>query len=444
MGRGGHGFDHAWIHDGFGSGRRNRVWPGPGAAIVPEGARGWAEGERARGGRGGERRVRSALVVAEVALSVILLAGAGLMIRSFNRLVSQPLGYVPDHLVTVNIDLPAKKYPTSAQNSRFFEQVLQKTRELPGVESAACAYGMPLGLWQGATAVQVDSAPPPAKGEPTSADYAQISPGYFNTMKIPLLKGRDFSEQDREQTAPRVIVDEAFARRFQLGPEPLGRRVSLGEGTKDAEIIGLVRETKQSSLAEAAYGKIYRAYRQNCWGSMTLIARTRREPADIAKAIRGVVAEIDKDIPLLAERTMNELVATSTAQRRLSVKLLEGFSMVAMFLAAIGLYGVLSHNVAQRTREIGIRAALGARRSEILLLVFREGMGFVLAGIVLGMAGAFATTRLLRGQLFEVGPLDPVTFTGVSVLLAMVALLACWFPARRAARVNPMAALRTE
>jgi putative ABC transport system permease protein len=379
-----------------------------------------------------------------VALSVTLLAGAGLMIRSFSRLVSQGLGYIPEHLITMSVALPSARYSSGAEKSRFFDQLLQRLRLMPGVESAACTYGLPLGAWQSTLSIQVHGAPPPAHGEAIAASYSQISPGYFSAMKIPLLQGADFTEQDRENTPPKVIVDEAFVREFKLGPHPLAQRISVGDGTEDAEIIAVVKDTKQSSIAEVAPGKVYRSYRQNCWGAMTVIVRTQRDPSEITRAIRVELAGMDKDLPLQNVQTMTQLVASSVAQKRLSVQLLGGFSAVALFLAAIGLYGVLSYNVAQRTREIGIRAALGARQTEILMLVLRQGMTFVLAGIGLGLGGAFTFTRLLRSQLYEVGPLDPLTFTVVPLLLASVALLACWLPARRAAKVDPMEALRHE
>jgi len=393
---------------------------------------------------GREHQMRAVLVVAEVALSVTLLAGAGLMIRSFNRLVSQELGYVPEHLITMGIVLPATKYPSDSDHSRFFELLLQRVRGMPGVESTACTFGLPLGAWQSTMSIQVHGAPPPVNGEATAANYSQISPGYFRTMKIPLLQGADFTEQDSEHTPPKVIVDEAFVREFKLGPNPLEQRISVGDGTEDAEIIAVARDTKQSGMADVAPAKVYRSYRQICWGAMTLIVRTQRDPSEITRAIRVELAGMDKDLPLQNVQTMTQLVASSVAQKRLSVQLLGGFSAVALFLAAIGLYGVLSYNVAQQTREIGIRVALGARQSEILMLILRQGMTFVLAGIGLGLGGAFTFTRLLRSQLYEVGALDPLTFTVVPLLLALVALVACWLPARRAAKVDPMVALRHE
>jgi len=344
----------------------------------------------------------------------------------------------------MGIVLRSTKYPSDADRGRFFEQILQRVRAMPGVESSACTFGLPLGAWQSTMSIQVQGAPPARGGDVNAANYSQISPGYFNTMKIPLLQGTDFTEQDRGQMPPKVIVDETFVRNFNLGSHPLEKRISVGDGTENAEIIAVVRDTKQSNMADFAFGKIYRSYRQICWGNMTLIVRTQRDPSEIARAIRVELAGMDKDLPLQNVQTMTQMVASSVAQKRLSVQLLGGFSAVALFLAALGLYGLLSYNVAQRTREIGIRAALGARRSEILKLILRQGMTFVLIGIGLGLAGAFAFTRLLRSQLYEVGPLDPLTFTTVPLLLAFVALLACWLPARRAARVDPMVALRHE
>jgi putative ABC transport system permease protein len=401
--------------------------------------------DKVRGSSAGrEGRTRALLVIGEVALTITLLAGTGLMLRSFSRLVSQPLGYVPEHLVTANIILPSKKYALGRDHVQFYQQLLERVRSKPGVDSAACAYGLPLGAMQSTLSVHVQGTPPPGKGEIVAANYSQVTPGYFSTMKIPLIQGADFTELDRENTPARVIVDETFVRNFKLGPNPLEKRIDVGDGTENAEIIAVAKDTKQSNIAEAAPGKVYRSYRQKSWGPMTLIVRTRLDPSDIARMIRVELAELDKDLPLQNVQTMTQLVASSVAQKRLSVQLLAGFSAVAVFLAALGLYGVLSYDVAQRTREIGIRSALGARRMEILGLIIRQGMTLVGVGIALGLGGAFFFTRLLRSQLYEIQPWDPFTFTAVPLLLAVVAVLACLIPAYRAANVHPVIALRQE
>ncbi len=275
------------------------------------------------------------------------------------------------------------------------------------------------------------------------ADYAQVSPGYFRTMNIPLLQGRDFNETDRTNTVPVTVVNERFVKNFKLGTNVLGRLISFG-GVKNIEIIGVVKDTKRSGLAGVQRGEVFRTYQQQCWGFMSLVVRTQRDPAEITRVVRAELDTLDKDQPIENVRTMTHLVASSVGQRRLSVQLLAGFSGVALLLAAIGLYGVLAFNVTQRTQEIGIRMALGAQRRDVLGLVVCQGMRLALLGVGIGLAAALALSRVLQTLLFEVKPTDPLTFTAVSLALIAVALLACWLPARRAALVDPMEALRYE
>jgi putative ABC transport system permease protein len=291
--------------------------------------------------------------------------------------------------------------------------------------------------------IGIQGAPPPAPGEPWDAEYAQVSPGYFRTMNIPLLQGRDFSEQDHTNTLPVTVVNETFVKNFKLGTNVLGRLINFG-GARNIEIIGVVKDTKRRGLAGIQRGEVFRTYQQQCWGLMSLVIRTQRDPAEILPFIRAELDTIDKDQPIENARTMTQLVASSVGQRRLSVQLLAGFSGVALLLAAIGLYGVLAFNVAQRTQEIGIRMALGAQRLDVLSLVIGHGMKLTLTGVVIGVVAALALTRAMNSLLYEVKPSDPLTFGVVCLLLSGVALLACWLPARRAARVDPMEALRCE
>jgi putative ABC transport system permease protein len=407
------------------------------ASVLNEASRGSSVGR-------GRQRLRAALVVSEVALSLMLLVCAGLMIRSFGRLLAQDLGFVPEHVITMGLDLPGKNYPSHTAETRFYDALLARARALPGVQSAALVSGPPLGENQNHLSVLIRGAPPPKPGEAVAAGYTQASPGYFATLKIPLLQGRDFAEQDWTNTTPVVIVDETFVRKFHLGTNVLGRRIYIGDGTDNAEIIGVVKDIKRTGLADAPRGEMYRTYRQACWGSMDLVVRTQRDPTDITRAIRAELDGIDKDQPFDKVRTLTELVEANVAQRRLSVQLLGSFAGVAMLLAAIGLYGVLAYNVTQRTQEIGIRMALGAQRRNVLGLVLRQGMALVALGIALGLAGAFALTRVMRSLLFGIEPTDPLTFCLIPLLLAGVAFLACWLPARRATKVDPMEALRHE
>lgn len=390
------------------------------------------------------QRLRSGLVVAEVALSLTLLVGAGLLIRSFAKVVSKPSGFIPEHVVTMTISLPDQQYSQQSQREQFFGQLHDRVKSIPGVESAGLVLGMPLAENLMGMAVGIPDAPAPEPGEVRAAGYAQISPDYFRTLGIPFVLGRDFAAQDRAGSPDVLVVDETFVRKFRLGTNILGRRVDLGDGAKGAEIIGVVKDVRRASLEQTPGGEMYRAYRQNCWGTLSLVVRTAREPADLTRAVRVELDALDKELPIENVRTMSQLVASSVAQRRLSAQLLGVFACTALGLAALGLYGVLAYNVTQRTREIGVRMALGAHRGDVQGLVVTQGMRLVLIGIALGSAAAFALSRLLRTMLFETEPGDPITFVAVSGLLCFVAFLACWLPARRAARVDPMEALRAE
>ncbi|MFO1497340.1 MAG: ABC transporter permease [Verrucomicrobiota bacterium] len=301
--------------------------------------------ETNRGGSAGRRRqlARAGLVVSEVALSLVLLVGAGLMIRSFDRLLRQDLGFKPEHLVTVGINLPPQKYMNQTDRVVLLQPLLAAVRAIPGVDSAAYAFGVPLTGVNRAMDVAVQNAPPPAPGESVSAGYAQISPGYFATMKTPLLAGRDFTDRDATNTVPSVIVDEAFARNFHLGEgdHVLGRRIDLGagDGSPGVEIVGLVRSVKRVGMAEGMRGEMYRPYQQICWGFVTLVVRTQRPPGEVTRAIRAELDRLDKDLPLASVRTMSQLVAANVGQRQLFLHLLSGFAGAAVVLSALGLYG---------------------------------------------------------------------------------------------------------
>ncbi|MCW5559318.1 MAG: ABC transporter permease, partial [Verrucomicrobiae bacterium] len=281
-------------------------------------------------------------------------------------------------------------------------------------------------------------------GEAVSAGYAQVSPGYFRTLNIPLLQGRDFTEQDAAGTPPALVVDETFVRNFQLGTNVLGRRVRIGDRLDQGEIIGVVKDIKRTGMADTFRGEVYRASRQICWGNMALVVRSQREPGELARAIRGELNQMDRDVPIQGLTTLTQLVATSVAPRRLSTQLLGAFAGVALLLAALGLYGVLAYAVTQRRQEIGIRMALGAQRHDVFQLVLGQGLRLMLLGLALGVAGAIALTRVLEQLLFQTSARDPLTFALVTITLCAAAAIACWLPARRAARVDPMEALRSE
>jgi putative ABC transport system permease protein len=406
-------------------------------------------GELSKNNRGSSagrqrQRARRALVVAEVAVSLVLLVGAGLMIRSFSRILSQPLGYNPEKLISFEVGLTEKKYEEPGAAARFFDALLTDIRAVRGMRSAALIAGLPLAHFEANVAVSVDGVPPRAPEEGTTAQYAQVSPGYFGVIGIPLLTGREFNESDRDTTTPVVIVNEAFIKEFKLGPDVLGRRLTLGDGAKQAEIVGVVRNVKSTDLTIPARSQMYRPYQQACWGQMRLIARTDRGWGETTRLVRAQLDSLDKNVPILDVRSMADLLQSSVAQRRLSTQLLGAFAVLALLLASIGLYGVIAYHVTQRTQEIGIRMALGAQRTNVAWLVLREGMMLTAIGITAGLIGSLALTRVLRRWLFEITPTDPSTFAGITLLLVTVAVLACWLPIRRAGEIEPMEALRHE
>jgi len=384
------------------------------------------------------------LVMAEVALSLMLLIAAGLMMRSFSRLMSQNLGYNPEHLVSMYLSLPDKKYSKPGDGERFFERLLEGVRALPDVQSAALVAGLPLTDQDMKLAVTIPDAPVPAPGQQTAAGYGQISPGYFHTMNIPILQGRDFTEQDRSNSQPVVIVDQTFVKNFKIGSNVIGRHIGIGDRTDSAEIIGLVADTKRLSLADSPFGQMFRSYHQREWGFKTLVIRSKRDPGEITREVRREVDAIDKDQAIDNVRTMTQLVSASVGQRQLATQLVGGFAGVAVLLAAIGLYGVLAASVAQRTQEIGIRMALGAQAGDVVKMVLRQGMALTAAGLAAGLVGSVCLTRLLSDLLYEVKPLDLMTFSAVPLLVGCLALCACYIPARRVTKVDPMVALRHE
>jgi len=403
--------------------------------------------EEGRGMTAGRRRhrLRSGLVIAEMALSLILLVDAGLMIRSFVRVNSQPPGYQTSHLLGVDIGLPGTKYRNVQEQAAFFDDLLEHAVHTPGIESVGTVSDLPLSGRNAWIAVSVDGKPRPALGEPSSAAYRQISQNYFHTMKISLVRGREFTEQDRNSSAAVAVVNETFARTFFPKGEALGRRIQVSDGGPNpCEIVGVIKDVKNFGLEEKPPAEMYFPYHQRSWGYFSMVVRTTAEPASMGPMIRDLVVAIDKDQPIHNLRTMDQLLLNSTAGRRFMMVLMGLFAGIAVILCATGIYGLISYVVAQRTHEFGIRMALGAKIADIIYLVVRQGGGLALAGLVLGLAGAWASTRLLANQLYEIKPYDPVTFIAVGLMLVMVAFLACYLPARRAANVDPMEALRCE
>ncbi len=401
--------------------------------------------EGGRGSTGGRRqRVRSLLVVTEVALALVLLAGAGLMLKSFWRLQQVDPGFNAENALVVNVNLPPSKYADAQQQAAFFRQLLERTATLPGVQAVGATQSMPI-INDFILGLVIEGRPPAAPGDEPSTNYYAISPDYFRAMGIPLIRGRAFTERDTTG-APRVaIVNETFARRFFPDEDPIGKRIHVTNGPETfREIVGIVGDVRHYGLEREAPAQAYEPYLQQPFAGMSIVVRTAADPANLSAAMRQEVFALDKDQPVASVRTLEEILAESVAQRRFSMFLLGLFGGIALLLASVGIFGVMNYTVAQRTHEIGIRLALGAQRRDILRLVVGQGMGLALIGVALGLVAAFAGTRVMASMLYGVSATDPLTFTGVALLLAVVAFLACYLPARRATKVDPMIALRYE
>ncbi|HMG35338.1 MAG TPA: ABC transporter permease [Blastocatellia bacterium] len=420
--------------------------------------------ENSRGSSGGRNRARSIFVLAEIALALVLLAGAGLMIRSFKTLLDVNLGYRTDHLLTMRLSLPSSRYKDQSQILPFYRQLFAKIRELPGVISAGGVTQLPLSgsYASGSTVVEDQSTSErfnQINGYPyIEADRRAVSPDYFPSLDINLIRGRLFTEADNDKAPPVLLVDQAFEKRFWPEGNALGKRIAVGfDGPNKprwGEIVGVVGhinhygidQVKQYALKFEGREQVYFPLEQraNAARNLYLTIKTSVEPTSLAASIREQVQSLDPEQPIYDIRTMDALLSESVSQRQLNMYLFAGFSGIALILAAIGIYGVLSYAVTQRTREIGIRMALGASQSSVLMLVVGSGIKLVAAGLVLGFVAALALTRLMQGLLFGVSATDPVTFTAICVVLFAVALFACLVPAFRAARVEPMVALHHE
>jgi putative ABC transport system permease protein len=397
------------------------------------------EGGRSAGSP--HHRFHSFLIVTEVALAFVLLIGAGLLIRSFVRLIRVDPGLDPQRVLTMDILLPPAKY-AEVQTAAFFQQVLERVRTLPGVEAAGTVVPLPLSGAHWSTGFSIEGAPPLPPGQSLNAGIRKVSPDYFKTLRIPLLKGRLLAESDGAGATPVVVINEALARSHFTNEEPLGKRISYGG--RYHEIAGVVGDVKHSALDEEAKPEFYLPMAQSPSEFMTLAVRTSHDPLQMAAAVRSQVWAVDKDQPVSNIHTMEQLMTNSVAPRRFSLLLLSVFALVGLALAAVGLYGVLSYTVTQRTHEIGIMMALGAQTGNVLRLVVRQGMVLALMGVAIGLIASAALTQWLKSLLYGVSATDPLTFAAIALLLATVALLACWVPARRATKVDPMAALRAE
>jgi predicted permease len=394
--------------------------------------------------------LRSAFVVTEIALAIVLLAGAGLMMRSFERMRSIDLGFRPEHVVSMTVDLPHTTYGNAEAIHRFHSSVLDGLTQLPGGEAAGAVNWMPLGGQLIKGGFNLDEGRVPPKGS-TWVDKDVVSTGYFRTWGIRLLSGRDFTAHDDAGAPAVVIVSNSVAQRLWPGQSPIGKRITLSDtpGPNDwLTIVGVVDDVVQEGVTTQRNAALYRHYPQVAQtffiDHMTFAVRTSSMPAVIAAGMRDVLHRVDKDQPIQKLATMEELVSATTAEPLFQARLLGLFSVLALALAAIGIYGVLAYSVAERTREIGIRMALGARAADVARMIVRRAFTLLVPGAVLGVLGALAMTRVLAGLLFGVKPNDPATLVSVTALLGVVALLAAWIPARRAARVDPQIALRAE
>jgi len=399
------------------------------------------------GGRGGDglqhNRLRSVLVVSEVALAMILLMGTGLLLRSFVRLQEVDPGFKPDHLLTMEISLPEAKYP-DPQKAAFFARLLQQVRSLSGVVSAGAIGHLPLGgEIESYLLAVVNRAPLP--NEYANPDCHVVEPGYFEAMKIPLLAGRYFDERDGAQSPHSLIINEVVVRNVFPNENPIGKQLRMGFNNFTGTIVGVVGNTKDLTLDLATPEAVYTPYTQApFWNTMALTIRTTSAPLALARSVHELVLGLDRDQPVSKVRTMDEVVEVSVAAPRFRTLLLGLFGLAALLLAGLGIYGVMSYSVSQRTREIGIRMALGAEQPEVIRLVLRNGLVLTLAGLGMGLVGALGLTHLLSSMLYEIRPTDPWTFVGVTGVLTASAFLATYIPARRATKVDPMEALRYE
>jgi len=390
-------------------------------------------------------RLRNTLVVAEIALALILLVGAGLLVRSFAHVLAADAGFRPEGVLTASLPLPQPRFPEEAKRAALVRAVVERVKAIPGVEAASAALPL-LGGWQSSFTLEGRPEPPP--GQLPSADITRVTADYFKAMSVRVQEGRVFTDRDTAEAPPVAVVDETFARAHYPGESPLGKRFRFGrrspedKDVKWMEIVGVVSHVKNYGVDQESRVEVYLPYEQSPVTGVTLIVRARTDPAALSASLRQAVKAVDPELPLYAVRTLSEIVSDNTAQRRLAVMLITVFAAVALLLAAVGIYGVMSYAVAQRTQEIGIRMALGAERRDILRMVLRHGSLMTVTGIGLGLAVALGLARLITSLLFQVSATDPPTFSVVPVVLIAVALLACYIPARRATRVDPLVALR--
>ncbi|HKR61156.1 MAG TPA: ABC transporter permease, partial [Pyrinomonadaceae bacterium] len=402
---------------------------------LKEGGRSWSDG-------GKRNRTRSVLVVLESAVAVLLLIGAGLLVRSLIQLQNVKPGFDPDNVLTMRIDLPMEKYSTPEKAGAFFSELEGRVSSLPGVETVGTVTELPLSGQPNDMPYTVEGRPPVSIDQAFDNDFRRVNRNYFSAMRIPFFRGRNFTEQEVRQSAKVVIISDLLARQVFPNEEPIGKRLIMALGNEPFEIIGIVGDIRHRGLDTTPSAAMYMPTNQSPWTN--LVVRTKGDPANLVGPVRNEVRGIDPDQPVADVRTMKDWMDTAVAGPRYRTALLALFALVALVLASTGIYGVMSYSVSQRTHEIGVRMALGARRADVLRLVVRQGMSLVLIGVGLGVIGAIALTRVMSTLLFGVTPKDPITFVGVAFLLTLVAFVACFVPARRATKVDPLVALRYE
>ena len=410
------------------------------------------EGMRGSSGGVASRRARNTLVMAEMALAVVLLVGAGLLIRSFSKLLAVDPGFRAERVVTFAFAAPDTKYGQYAQRRELVSNLVERMKRVPGAQGAAVVTGLPLSNIMMRTSAHIVGTPPERPGERKSTDVAMATPGYFTTMGIPLVAGRDFTDRDGSGAPVVSIVNQEFVKRYFPNENPIGKRIELGwdqdtastggNMTLGGEIVGVVANVKRRGLSQEVFPETYASYMQPTFSNFSVVVRSTADPSTVMAAIRAQIRELDRDLPLSDLRQLKELVAASVSRPRFYTTILGVFASIALILAAVGIYGVISYAVSLRTRELGIRIALGATGRQVSGLVLQQGVGLAIAGVAVGGAGAYWLTRLLSKLLFGVSATDPLTFFGVAALLTAIAAIASFVPARRAAKVDPLLAMR--
>ena len=394
----------------------------------------------------GGQRLRGLLVVTEIASAMVLLIGAGLLVRSFQRLLDVDVGFNSDQVLSVEVQLPSARYPNPTQRVVFFNEAVSRMAGLPQVASASLINFLPLDGLGSATSFLVDELPVPARADWPVADVRAVHHDYFATMGIPLIRGRVFDGTEREdaEVLP-IVISKSMADRFWSDENPLGKTITMPwNGLMHGEVIGVVGDVLHSGLASTPRSKIYWSHQQFLYNFTSFVVRSNGDPMDVLPAVQEQVWALDPQLPVSDVRTMEERLGASHAQRRFTMLLLGAFAGVAVILACVGIYGVISYAVSQQMHELGLRIALGARPGDVLRLVVGKGLVLTVGAVAIGLIAAFGLTRTMSSLLFQVSSLDPLTFSGVAVLLTGVAIAACWLPARRATKVDPMVALRTE